>query len=77
MSIVKAPKWVSAGALVALGIVYGDIGTSPLYTMNSILNSARSVAQIQEFCAGFRVVGLLDIDVDYNGQICPDCTASR
>lgn len=52
MSIVKAPKWVSAGALVALGIVYGDIGTSPLYTMNSILNSARSVAQIQEFVLG-------------------------
>ncbi|MGL3799019.1 KUP/HAK/KT family potassium transporter, partial [Lactiplantibacillus plantarum] len=24
-----------AGALVTLGIVYGDIGTSPLYVMNA------------------------------------------
>ena len=52
MAIVKAPKWASAGALIALGIVYGDIGTSPLYTMNSILNSARSVSQLQNFVLG-------------------------
>nr|WP_308726243.1 KUP/HAK/KT family potassium transporter [Lactiplantibacillus plantarum] len=25
-----------AGALVTLGIVYGDIGTSPLYVMNAL-----------------------------------------
>lgn len=25
------------GFLIALGIVYGDIGTSPLYTMNAII----------------------------------------
>lgn len=52
MAIVKAPKWASAGALIALGIVYGDIGTSPLYTMNSILNSARSVKQLHAFVLG-------------------------
>lgn len=45
-------KWSSAGALIALGIVYGDIGTSPLYTMNSILNSARSTAHIDDFVIG-------------------------
>lgn len=29
----------AAGLLVALGIIYGDIGTSPLYVFSSILNS--------------------------------------
>ena len=29
-----------ASGLVALGIVYGDIGTSPLYVMNALINDA-------------------------------------
>ncbi|APO41777.1 hypothetical protein BTH44_05045 [Streptococcus agalactiae] len=33
----KASK---AGFIIALGIVYGDIGTSPLYTMQSLVNCA-------------------------------------
>jgi KUP system potassium uptake protein len=32
-------KVTAAGLLVALGIIYGDIGTSPLYVFSSILNS--------------------------------------
>jgi KUP system potassium uptake protein len=31
-------KISAAGLLVALGIIYGDIGTSPLYTLQTILN---------------------------------------
>ncbi len=31
-------KWSGAGLLVALGIIYGDIGTSPLYVMSAIFN---------------------------------------
>ncbi|GGG51524.1 KUP/HAK/KT family potassium transporter [Hymenobacter glacieicola] len=31
----------TAGLLIALGIIYGDIGTSPLYVMSAILKSAR------------------------------------
>src|SRR5678810_898932 len=27
-----------AGLLIALGIIYGDIGTSPLYVLNAIVN---------------------------------------
>ena len=27
-----------AGLLIALGIIYGDIGTSPLYVLNAIMN---------------------------------------
>ncbi|MDP4265032.1 MAG: KUP/HAK/KT family potassium transporter, partial [Bacteroidota bacterium] len=28
----------AAGLIIALGIIYGDIGTSPLYVMNAIIN---------------------------------------
>jgi KUP system potassium uptake protein len=31
-------KATAAGLLIALGIIYGDIGTSPLYVFNSIIN---------------------------------------
>ncbi|HLO82886.1 MAG TPA: KUP/HAK/KT family potassium transporter [Chitinophagaceae bacterium] len=31
-------KISAAGFLIALGIIYGDIGTSPLYVLNAILN---------------------------------------
>lgn len=30
-------KATGAGFIIAMGIVYGDIGTSPLYTMESIV----------------------------------------
>ena len=32
-------KATAAGLLIALGIIYGDIGTSPLYVFNSIINN--------------------------------------
>jgi KUP system potassium uptake protein len=37
---VKIPtnKVTAAGLIIALGIIYGDIGTSPLYVFNSIIN---------------------------------------
>lgn len=34
----KHSKLTAAGLLIALGIIYGDIGTSPLYVMNEICN---------------------------------------
>lgn len=34
----KHNKFTTAGLIVALGIIYGDIGTSPLYVMNAICN---------------------------------------
>ena len=30
-------KWTVAGLLISLGIIYGDIGTSPLYVMKAII----------------------------------------
>ena len=35
----QAHKVTVAGLVVALGIIYGDIGTSPLYVFNAIINS--------------------------------------
>ena len=32
-------KATAAGLLVAMGIIYGDIGTSPLYVMQSIVGN--------------------------------------
>ena len=32
-------KVTTAGLIIALGIIYGDIGTSPLYVLNEIINS--------------------------------------
>lgn len=34
----KHTKLTAAGLIIALGIIYGDIGTSPLYVMNEICN---------------------------------------
>ncbi len=33
-----ASKVTIGSLLIALGIIYGDIGTSPLYVMKSIIN---------------------------------------
>ena len=35
----KVNRVSAAGILVALGIIYGDIGTSPLYVFNAIINN--------------------------------------
>ena len=32
-------KVTAAGLLIALGIIYGDIGTSPLYVFNAIIKN--------------------------------------
>lgn len=39
----SASKWSLLGLLVTLGIVYGDIGTSPLYVMKAIINANTGV----------------------------------
>jgi KUP system potassium uptake protein len=36
----KAPAVTTAGLLISLGIIYGDIGTSPLYVMKAIIGNA-------------------------------------
>lgn len=49
MSKVKAEsvnKATTAGFIIAMGIVYGDIGTSPLYTMQSLLEGQGGLEHI-------------------------------
>ncbi len=39
-------KVSAAGLVIALGIIYGDIGTSPLYVLNSIINGRRITEEL-------------------------------
>lgn len=38
-------KVTSAGLLITLGIIFGDIGTSPLYTFQTILTEGGKISQ--------------------------------
>lgn len=42
----KSNRATAAGLLVALGIIYGDIGTSPLYVLNAILKDRAVTEQL-------------------------------
>ncbi len=39
-------KATAAGLLIALGIIYGDIGTSPLYVFNAIIGNRQITEQL-------------------------------
>ncbi|MCU5752526.1 KUP/HAK/KT family potassium transporter [Lactococcus lactis] len=41
-------KATGAGFIIAMGIVYGDIGTSPLYTMESIVQGQGGLSESQK-----------------------------
>ena len=46
-------KVTLAGLLVSIGIVYGDIGTSPLYVMKAIVNENGGIASVnREYIVG-------------------------
>ena len=45
---VKKEKFRFGMFLVAIGIVYGDIGTSPMYVMKSILEGNGGIAGVNE-----------------------------
>lgn len=49
----KTSSFSKLGMIITLGIVYGDIGTSPLYVMNAIINDAGSLKQaVPEYIIG-------------------------
>ncbi len=52
MSSEQLKKVSTAGLLITLGIIFGDIGTSPLYTFQTILKDGKSVAAINELVMG-------------------------
>src|ERR1700737_1614554 len=45
MDLSHSKKITSAGLLITLGIIFGDIGTSPLYTFQTILNEGGRIDQ--------------------------------
>ncbi|MQS53097.1 KUP/HAK/KT family potassium transporter [Companilactobacillus mishanensis] len=53
MAIKKISSFSKLGMLITLGIVYGDIGTSPLYVMNAIIHDAGKMQQaVPEYIIG-------------------------
>lgn len=50
--------------LVTIGIVYGDIGTSPMYVMKSILEGNGGIRSVDES------FGDLDDHTSYHHKIC-------
>ena len=52
-SIGKKERISGAMFLITIGIVYGDIGTSPMYVMKSILEGNGGIAHVnQDFIIG-------------------------
>jgi KUP system potassium uptake protein len=45
MDLSHSKKITTAGLLITLGIIFGDIGTSPLYTFQTILNEGGKVTE--------------------------------
>ena len=49
----KSKRMSAAGLLIAIGIVYGDIGTSPLYVMKSIVEGNGGIGNVnRDFIIG-------------------------
>src|SRR5436190_23385578 len=46
MAQINLKKVTGAGLLIALGIIYGDIGTSPLYVLNAIIKDKTITDQL-------------------------------
>ncbi|MFQ7550621.1 MAG: KUP/HAK/KT family potassium transporter [Blautia marasmi] len=66
----------SAGAvLISVGVVYGDIGTSPMYVMKSIIAGNGGIAQTGRMSYMVRSPGHMDHYPADNSQICADCHA--
>ncbi|HYN44835.1 MAG TPA: KUP/HAK/KT family potassium transporter, partial [Candidatus Limnocylindrales bacterium] len=43
---VKPNAFTMAGVIITMGIVFGDIGTSPLYVMKAILTGSRGIVEL-------------------------------
>jgi KUP system potassium uptake protein len=53
-----------AGLLITLGIIFGDIGTSPLYVMKAIVGEGEIIDRLTVL--GGRFAGFLDADLADN-----------
>ena len=59
-----------AGGWRAIGVVYGDIGTSPLYALQAILTGAHPMPIVVGNIYGVISLMFLDHDRGGHGQIC-------
>ena len=74
----KQKRQLFLGSLITLGIVYGDIGTSPLYVMKALLADLGESAKLDPWISYWlSLVSFLDSDADDNDQICFDRIESR
>jgi KUP system potassium uptake protein len=51
---IKDRRAIPPAALAAMGIVFGDIGTSPLYTLQIAVKAANPLATCDPYCQGRR-----------------------
>jgi KUP system potassium uptake protein len=64
MDLTHSKKITTAGLLITLGIIFGDIGTSPLYTFQTIMTEGGKVTE--ELVLGSHFLCFLDADLtDY------------
>jgi KUP system potassium uptake protein len=71
---VNLSKLSVAGVFITLGIIFGDIGTSPLYVLKAVLGD-RVISK--ELIFGGISCRFLDAAFDYYIQICSTCTHCR
>ena len=72
----KASNHTDPLGLAALGIVFGDIGTSPLYTLKTVLSMTvgTPTARHRAWCA---VADRVDVNHHHIGEICHLCHEYR
>ncbi|WP_268871463.1 KUP/HAK/KT family potassium transporter [Rhizobium mesoamericanum] len=71
------PSSVPALSMAALGVVFGDIGTSPLYTLKTVLEVTGGAQPKPEAILGRNVVDPVDADHRHLAEICHFRTSFR
>jgi KUP system potassium uptake protein len=67
-------KVSSVGLIIALGIIYGDIGTSPLYVFNAIISNK---VITEELIIGTLSCIIWTLILQISLEICNTCFKSR
>ena len=60
--------------LVTIGVVYGDIGTSPMYVLKSIIENNGGLQTVNRaFYHRVVILDYLDSNPDYHREVCGGC----
>ena len=73
----NTPARLPGLSLAALGVVFGDIGTGPVYTFRECFNSEHGLPPRRGTCARRALDDLVGADYRRRSQICPVDHASR